>query len=290
MKIIVDENRRSKDMPPYNWYELGPIRNVSEEDQLEFCNKPIYQILPVKYLIKIIRNQKLRFNNIVRSWEDPYELFLLKQNIEIESWSKNHFSFKLLNNYYGQCWSLTEDSDAIWRIYSFDKESVRIKTSVIKIINVLDQKRGMKWYVPYFGKVDYKNTVGVVDWMNEALEGGSGTLLKAFADSLFIKRSEFAHENEVRFIVSKPIDEENNTNPNVFDSHIDFGVDPYNFIEEIALDPRLSDEDFEDRKALLSSITREIPIVKSNLYQFQPQNYIIKETPMHLDVIVHDEK
>lgn len=80
-------------MPPYNWYELGPIRNVSEEDQLEFCNKPIYQILPVKYLIKIIRNQKLRFNNIVRSWEDPYELFLLKQNIEIDSWSKNHFSF-----------------------------------------------------------------------------------------------------------------------------------------------------------------------------------------------------
>lgn len=187
MKIIVDENRRPKDMPPYNWYELGPIRNVSEEDQLEFCNKPIYQILPVKYLIKIIRNQKLRFNNIVRSWEDPYELFLLKQNIEIESWPKNHFSFKLLNNYYGQCWSLAEDSDAIWRIYSFDKESVRIKTSVIKIINVLDQIRGMKWYVPYFGKVDYKNTVGVVDWMNEALEGGSGTLLKAFADSLFIK-------------------------------------------------------------------------------------------------------
>lgn len=67
-------------------------------------------------------------------------------------------------------------------------------------------------------------------------------------------------------------------------------MDPYNFIEEIALDPRLSDEDFEDRKALLSSITREIPIVKSNLYQFQPQNYIIKETSMHLDVIVHDEK
>ena len=65
MKIIVDENRRSKDMPPYNWYELGPIRNVSEEDQLEFCNKPIYQILPVKYLIKIIRNQKIIHLNII---------------------------------------------------------------------------------------------------------------------------------------------------------------------------------------------------------------------------------
>lgn len=115
---------------------------------------------------------------------------------------------------------MTEDSDAMWRI----KESVRIKTSVIKIINVLDQTRGMKRYVPYFGKVDYKNTVGVVDWMKEALEGGSGNLLKAFADSLFIKRSELAHENEVRFIVSKPINKENNTNPDVFDSHIDFDV------------------------------------------------------------------
>ena len=203
MEIVVDEKGKPKDMPPYNWYELDSIKNVSEDGQIAFCNKPIYQILPVKYLIKIIRNQKLRFNNIMRSWEDPYELFLLKQNIEIESWPKNHFSFRLLNNYYGQCWSLTEDSDAMWRI----KESVRIKTSVIKIINVLDQTRGMKRYVPYFGKVDYKNTVGVVDWMKEALEGGSGNLLKAFADSLFIKRSELAHENEVRFIVSKPINE-----------------------------------------------------------------------------------
>lgn len=47
-------------------------------------------------------------------------------------------------------------------------------------------------------------------------------------------------------------------------------VDPFNFIEEIALDPRLSDEDFEDRKILLSSITGSVPICKSDLYSFQP--------------------
>ena len=172
---------------------------------------------------------------------------------------------------------MIEDSDAMWRIYSQDKESVRIKTSVIKMINVLDQTRGMSWYVPQFGAVDYKKTDEIVDWMNKALDGGSGRLLGAFTDSLFIKRSEFAHENEVRFIISKPAGEENLSYPNVFSSHINLEIDPHSFIEEVALDPRLSDEDFEDRKTLLSSITRCIPIVKSDLYHFQPQSYNLKK-------------
>lgn len=276
-------------MPPYNWFELGSIKNVKEEDQLLYCDKPIYQIIPVKYLIKTILNQKLRFNNILHSWEDPYELFLLKQNIEVEGWSKNEFISRLKDNYYGQCWSLIKDSDAMWRIYSQDKESVRIKTSVIKMINVLDQTRGMMWYAPHFGVVDYKNNIQLVNWMNDALEGGSGKLLQAFTDSLFVKRTEFAHENEVRFIISKPIEENTVSYSNVFKSHINLEIDPFNFIEEIALDPRLSEEDFRDRKTLLSSITKDIPIVQSDLYQFQPQNYKLKETTLHIDIIIHDK-
>lgn len=57
--------------------------------------------------------------------------------------------------YYGQCWSLTKDSDAMWRIYSNHKDGVRIKTTVGKLISELEQTRGMIAVVPYFGKVKY---------------------------------------------------------------------------------------------------------------------------------------
>lgn len=93
-------------MPLYNWKELGLAKNVADEQQEEFYDTSIYQILPVKYLLKILRNQSLRFNNIVISWEDPYELFLLKQKIHIEGRGESVCNTRLLYNYYGQCWSL----------------------------------------------------------------------------------------------------------------------------------------------------------------------------------------
>ena len=175
----------------------------------------------------------------------------------------------------------------MWRIYSSDKEGVRIKTSLIKMIQVLNQTRGMRFVYPYFGKVEYKDKKGVLEWMNQRLQGGSGELFKSFTDSLFIKRIEFMHENEVRFIISNSHEE---SNDNIYDDHIDMKIDPFNFIDEIALDPRLNEEDFEERKILLSKIARNIPIHKSDLYSFSSQNYDIPKTPLQIEVIVHDKQ
>lgn len=288
--VIVAKKNKPKIMPPYNWYELGSIRNVSEEEQIQFCNTSIYQILPVKYLIKILLNERLRFNNILKSWEDPYELFFLKQDISIEGTSIASLISKQRQNLYGQCWSLNKDSDAMWRIYSFDKEGVRIKTSLIKMIQVLNQTRGMGFVCAYFGKVEYKDKKSILEWMNQRLQGGSGELFKSFTDSLFIKRIEFMHENEVRFIISNSNDESNESYDNIYDDHIDMKVDPFNFIDEIALDPRLNEEDFEERKYLLSKIAKSIPIHKSDLYSFSSQNYDIPLTPLQIEVIVHDKQ
>ena len=285
--IIIEHAKIPEKMPPYNWYELGAIRNVSEEEQISFCDTPIYQIIPVKYLIKIIRNKKLRFNNILNSWEDPYELFLLKQDIAIEGYEKQNIYSDLREKYFGQCWSLNRDTDAMWRIYSPDKESVRIKTTVLKMINVLDQVRGMMWYGASFGKVDYLDQNELIEWMDTVLKEGSGRVLKAFSESLFMKRIEFAHEKEVRFIIDSPLIETNQNMNNIFLDHIDMEINPYAFIEEIALDPRLTDEDFEDRKLLLSSITGKIPICKSNLYTFRKNTYCIEKTPMQVEIITH---
>ena len=287
---IITKKKLPKNMPPYNWYELGSIRNVPEDEQINFCNTPIYQILPVKYLIKILLNEKLRFNNIMKSWEDPYELFFLKQNISVERESVASLISKLRQNLYGQSWSLNKDSDAMWRIYSFDKEGVRIKTSFLKMIQVLNQTRGMLFVYPHFGKVEYKDKKSILEWMNQRLQEGSGKLFTTLTDSLFIKRIEFMHENEVRFIISNNNTESTESYENIYDDHIDMKIDPFNFIDEIALDPRLNDEDFEERKILLSKIAKNIPILKSDLYSFNSQNYDIPHSPLQVEVIVHDKK
>lgn len=286
---IITKGKLPKNMPPYNWYELGSIRNVPEEEQIKFCNTPIYQILPIKYLIKILLNKKLRFNNILKSWEDPYELFFLKQNFSIEGRSIASIISEQRKALYGQCWSLNKDSDAMWRIYSHNKDSVRIKTSFLKMIQVLNQARGMlSIRSTYFGRVEYKNQKNILEWMNQILQGGSGNLFTSLADSLFIKRSEFIHENEVRFIINSST--RTAEDENIHDDHIDMKVDPFIFIDEIALDPRLNDEDFEERKILLSKIAKNIPIHKSDLYSFNSQNYNIPYTPLQVEIIVHDKK
>lgn len=272
---------QNHNMPPYNWAELGLIKNVTIEEQSTFCNVPIFQILPVKYLLKIFRNKSLRFNNILHTWEDPYELFMLKQQIAIEGFSNFNAPSELQKNYYGQCWSLNKDSDAMWRIYSPDKESVRIKTTVIKMINVLEQTRGMMWVAPLFGKVKYLPQDKIMEWLLQTQNDEKLWIFECFSRSLFIKRYEFEHENEIRFLIHNGNFADAPTYTNVYDDHIDMQIDPSKFIEEIALDPRLSDEDYEDRKILLSSIAGNIPICKSDLYSFQPIKLCYKESVMN---------
>ena len=98
------------------------------------------------------------------------------------------------------------------------------------------------------------------------------------SDSLFVKREEFEHEKEVRFLIHNANFGDTPISDNVHDDYIDMQVEPSMFIEEVALDPRLSDEDFEDRKVLLSSITGNIPICKSDLYSFELIELFYKST------------
>jgi hypothetical protein len=91
--------------------------NLSEKD----FDRPIYRILPMNRLIEILLNKELAFPK-VNLWEVVYENFFLK------AYSNEIAGFKEdIERYFGQCWSFIKDSDALWRIYSNDKQSVRIK-------------------------------------------------------------------------------------------------------------------------------------------------------------------
>lgn len=242
---------------------LNNAKNIENLNRDEFLNKPIYQILPLQYLLQICQSKVLRFNNIYDKWEDPYELFFLKQN-----YTRNGVLVDMLDvarHFYGQCWSMRRESDAMWRIYSPQKDGVKIKTTVAKFIDLL-YPLNMQGLVSQFGIVRYDYKTNMIEWMRDKYHD----FFNAVSDSLFIKRMEFKHEEEIRFILQEAtIDDNRQQTPQR--SYVELSIDPYNLIEEIILDPRLTPQMYKMYVAgIRQTIGGNIKISQSSLYSFKP--------------------
>jgi hypothetical protein len=92
---------------------------------------PIYRVYSM-HRFKSLLNTKT--NGLVHPslWKDPFENFFLKCKavasdgtfVSLESLSES---------WYGQCWTKNRDSDAMWRIYSPNKDGVRVSTTIRKL-------------------------------------------------------------------------------------------------------------------------------------------------------------
>lgn len=166
----------------------------------------------------------------------------------------------------------------MWRIYSPKKKGVRIRTTIGKMIQVLDQTRGMMWTAPIFGRVKYVEQSDINTYLRDIEKGGSGKYFESISDSLFYKRTEFSHENEVRFIINVDPNQ-----PHIKKGYINLKVNPSDFIEEIGLDPRLDTNEVNEIKEDLLTINNSINITQSDLYAFEPLEIYLENTPMHIE-------
>lgn len=260
------------DMAPYNRRELGDIQNVDDEDYVKMFRTDLYQILPWRYAKSIIQNRRLRFNNISKAWEDPFELFLYKEIVDVEGRPLGKSMTSWAQRYYGQCWSMSRDTDAMWRIYSQDKHSVRIKTNFCKMMEIMNETRGIMWTAPLFGRVIYRSKEEMGEWLKEVVEKGWGYFMHYLSDSLFIKRPEFQHENEVRFLISQT------DNHEILD-YFEMEIPREDFIEEIALDPRLTQDEYQDFAKEVKTVAGEIDVCQSDLYKFDAIHLSLKDGP-----------
>ena len=106
-----------------------------------------------------------------------------------------HFIFTS-GNWYGQCWTYFEsESDAFWRIYSYNKKSIRIKSSTEIIKTLLGPM-----YKIYDKKVIYDNAVNREDIAKMQLDGMMEN--KKTVEPFFHKQTAFSHENEYRFLIT----------------------------------------------------------------------------------------
>lgn len=239
---------------------------------------PIYRIFSCKRFYQMMKTNELILVN-PDMWDDPFENFYLKadafmgdEKVSLESLRKGWF---------GQCWTLNDDTDAMWRIYSPEKNGVRLKTTVGKLFRAVIEEQGpiLADFGSFIGKVEYLSKEEIHKYhkqtFSETMLGGQGT---EFAKMLLRKRKAFEHEAEVRVLASLSSEYLHEYEDGLYQVKIDFE----DIFDEICLDPRLENDDFERIKEKLEEKI-SIPIIQSDLYQFDFE-------PIQFDIEVNEDE
>lgn len=225
----------------------------------------VYKYIPLEYLLQLIRNRKLRIGK-VSDWEDPYENFFLKSNFYTYVSFYERFvqvgTDEIRNHTYGQSWTLIEESDAMWRIYSQDKNAVRLKIKIDNLFNIVYTEDSCM-ATTSIGEVKYKTDEEITSWIG-SIPKESLNIGKIAEEGLFIKRKPFEHEKEVRIIISKSTE-------NAAEDFLEFRIPNLDVFEEFVLDPRLNNEEVMTiRQQLVTAGVNQDKIKESKLYTFTP--------------------
>lgn len=213
-------------------------------------------------------------------WDDPFENFMLARTEVDDPTSGSRIPLKnLADDWYGQCWSLTAESDAMWRIYSPSGASrgVKVRTTIRKLFDNLRAVGPPEWPQQFFvGRIRYV-TEAELDGLMAGLTfadvaaGGQGT---GFAELLCLKRDTFIHENEVRLIF-QDMELSDPRRPRLGAGGVmKYPLDPHAVFEEVVLDPRVDDTTFLAMQSDLQAAGCGLPIRKSSLYDVP--HYVIR--------------
>lgn len=220
--------------------------NIGNDDHL-------FRYISLAQFLSMIENKKLYLKK-VKLWDDPWEapddqLPIIRDNGEpvvAES--------LIVSSTVGQCWTYEKDSDAMWRIYSPDRQGVMLETTASDFFQVNNLRRASLSKVIYYNKDNYREK------RIEVANNRSYT----FAGDMALKREAFKHENEVRLLVCLQAYSELG---NVWEiPTVGFDINPTQFIHSITLDPRADDWFVETMKKYCSSKQLTCPVEKSTLY------------------------
>ncbi|RZG72281.1 DUF2971 domain-containing protein [Acinetobacter sp. WCHAc060025] len=221
----------------------------------DLLDKPIYRIMPIHRFLQLLEEKKLTLVK-PKKWDDPFENTLLNCTFETSDGEKGSFSAK--NSVYGQCWTFHRETDAMWRIYSHNKDGVRVTTTPRKLLTALQtaepNHHNLKCFigkVSYLSKTNLLEKLQSIDLLNT---NGSG-----IAESLLYKRTEFKHENEIRLIYSG---DDNTSISDIFQ----FNIDPASLLDRILFDPRMEKNLRQAYKLAIEKKGCKTEIKRSTLY------------------------
>jgi len=226
----------------------------------------VYRVFSKQRLLEMFTDKKLTLV-APHKWEDPFENFLSKCKATVDGIPNVALS-GIFKNYYGQCWTINPQSDAMWRIYSPNKDGARVCTTVGRLIRTIyDAKNPFAHMSYYIGSVGYE-TESDLRKLFEHPANATGVALdgtgKNQAMTFFLKRKEFEHEAEVRLLYQ--FNRENFSGQRPEDIW-QFAIDTNTLFDDVLFDPRMDANDFRQGEQTLRSLGFNNPIAQSTLYQ-----------------------
>lgn len=242
--------------------------NINPDDHL-------FRYISLAQFISMIENRKLYLKK-VKLWDDPWEAPDEQLPLVREDGKPVFTESLIVSSTVGQCWTYEKDSDAMWRIYSPDRQGVMIETVAKNFCLIENLNRASLARVIYYNKDNY------IEKRNEVANNRS----YMFVGDMALKREAFKHENEVRLLLC------------LQDYHefgdvwkipvVGFDIDPNQFILSITFDPRADDWFVETMKKYCISKELICPTEKSTLYTkdlFETTNLVRK-----YEVVKSDKK
>lgn len=223
-------------------------------------DKPIYRIMPVHRLLECFQKKQLVLVP-PKKWDDPFENLLLSAKVYLSTGETGDLQ-PIRDKIYGQCWTRHRETDAMWRIYSADKNGAKVKSTPRKLLDALKasdtQFRDIQCFV---GRVSYMKQDDLVSTLKGlALFNPNGS---GIAESLMYKRREFSHEREVRLVYT-------GQSSDVYS----FAIDPNFAFDEVIFDPRMDGELYKAYSAAVRAKGFTNRIDQSVLYK-PPRNLSI---------------
>ena len=228
----------------------------------------IYRIMSVKHLLDLF---KFGENVLVspKKWADPFENFVLKSAVQLDNGRTGAFPFR--DGVFGQCWSLKQQSDALWRLYSKNKKCVQVRTTVKSLLAGIARQDIEFRECSFIGRVEYFSKNDVIRKSNELFAYPNNPNTETYARTLLFKRFAFSHEREVRLIHLNGY-----ATPDE-DFH-KYQVDPLTLCNRILLDPRLRDDEAQSMRTRLETRLGRYgftgKIKRSDLYALPPRSSI----------------
>lgn len=154
----------------------------------------IYRYIDLATLLNMVQTKTLTFV-LPSVWEDTFENKFLDELIKTFDYPNDSIAQMFSNLCYAQCWTCLSESDAMWRIYSYGKQSLRIKiyaNDIQRLENV------------YINPVKYCDNV--IDYK---MLYPNMSIPQLMLNAISQKRVAFKHEEEIRLIyMDKKTDKE----------------------------------------------------------------------------------
>ncbi|MCD4692230.1 MAG: DUF2971 domain-containing protein [Calditrichales bacterium] len=232
-------------------------------------NLPIYRIYNTDRLLEIFSTDRLTLSR-PKLWDDPFENYIHKSKI-LHKNMLTSFDFK--DQFYGQCWSLHRETDAMWRIYSQDKNGVKVKTTIKKLFYSLYDslsEREDQDISCFIGKVLYLPQKDIVESF-KTKKIADKYIFKASPETqawtLLLKRKEFSHEKEIRLIFDLG---DKKSDLDIFR----YKIDPFDLFDEIVFDPRMNDYRTKTYIDYFKHIGYNKRVAKSKLYSLPEMVFV----------------